>query len=148
MTPAGILTTVLLVLGLQMPQNLPTDTTPLRNTFVTAAETVIDNASAVDLHADNTHFSAQMEQLRSAKANLARMAEDEREREAASAADDLIFAVAACHLQAKDGADTARCQGQVDAARMRAMEALRKHKVNGVWVDGPPASRGGRQGAS
>jgi hypothetical protein len=129
---------LLTLAGQEAPRSLPNSLAPLRNTFVTAAETVIDSASAVDLSGDDAHYAAQMQDLRTAKENLKRMAEDDRERDAASATDDLVFAVQACHLQAKDGAGTDKCQVQVNNARRRAMEALLKHKANGKWVDGPP----------
>ena len=85
-------------------------------------------------------FNAQFQLVKSAKENLKSMADDERERDAASAADDLIFAVSACHLQAKDGAPTDRCETQIANARTRAMDAIRKHKSTGAWVDGPPTA--------
>ena len=141
---AGTISLTILSMFFQPIQStLPTQTGPLRNTFVVAAETVIDNASAVDLKAEQPVFDAQMQQLKAAKDNLSRMADDDREREAASAADDLIFSIAACHIQAKDGASTDRCQAQITQATNRAMEALHKHKSNGAWVDGPPVRTGG-----
>ena len=112
---------------------------PLRNTFVVAAETVIDDANAVDLKADDTHFDGQMQTLKTARENLNRMASEDREHEIVSSADDMIFAISACHIQAKDGGNTAKCQTQVDNARTRTMEVLDKHKSAGAWVDGPPA---------
>lgn len=139
-----ILSAAHLILLLSPQSMLPTATGPLRNTFVTAAETVIDNASGIDIKGDDAHFNPQMQQLRAAKDNLKGMAEDDRERDAAVAADDLIFAVAACHIQAKDGASTDRCQAQIDGARTRAMEALRVHKSNGVWAAGPPSPTSGK----
>ena len=143
MTAYALISAAALALFAAPQSTLPTSTAPLRNTFVVAAETVIDNASAVDIKADDVHFAGQMQQLRSAKDNLKSMADDDRERDAASAADDLIFAVAACHIQAKDGASTDRCQTQIANARTRAMEALRMHKSNGQWVAGPPTPTSG-----
>ena len=145
MMPFALVSLANLALLLAPPQStLPTSTGPLRNTFVVAAETVIDSASGIDIKGDDVHFNAQMQQLKSAKDNLKSMAEDDRERDAAAAMDDLLFAVAACHIQAKDGASTDRCQAQIDSSRIRAMEALRVHKSNGAWVAGPPATTGGK----
>ena len=138
MTTGTLLWVALGVMWAPLQSNLPTEIGKLRNTFVVAAETVIDNASAIDIQASDALFNGQMQQVRSAKDNLKHMAEDEREREAASATDDLIFAVSACHIQAKDGAPTDKCQAQIVQSRTRAMEALRKHKSGGQWVDGPP----------
>ena len=140
MMTAGIVSSVLFALLAPAQSTLPTQTGPMRNTFVVAAETVIDSASALDIKSDDVHFNAQFQLVKTAKENLKSMADDERERDAASATDDLIFAVAACHLQAKDGAPTDRCQTQIENARTRAMDAIRKHKSNGAWVDGPPAA--------
>ena len=117
---------------------LPTHTEPLRNTFTVAAETVIDSASAIDLHADEAPFSAQLQQVKSSRENLTRMVEDDRERDIATATGDMIFAIQACHIQARDGASTTRCEAQIAQARSRAMEALSKHKNGAAWVDGPP----------
>ena len=62
--------------GSQIPQGAHT---PMRNTFVVAAETVIDNASRVDLKADLTVSDAQMKQVDIAKSTLKAMVEDDRE---------------------------------------------------------------------
>ena len=141
MMPVAIVSAAFFALLLPPPQStLPTTLAPLRNTFVVAAETVIDSVSAIDIKGDDVHFNAQMQQVKTAKDNLKSMADDERERDAASAADDLIFAVSACHLQAKDGASTDKCEAQIASARTRAMEALRVHKSNGAWVAGPPVA--------
>ena len=138
----SIVSTALLALAMQdAPRTLPPGMGPLRNTFVVAAETVIDNASAVDLKGDDAHFAAQMNDLKTSKENLLRMAEDDREHDAAEAANDLIFAVASCHIRAKNG-DAGNCVTLVDNARHRAMEALGKHKANGAWVNGPPTGIG------
>lgn len=119
-------------------QTLPTTTGPVRNTFAVAAETVLDNASAVDIAADEAHYNAQFQQLKISKDNLAGMANDDREKDIASEANNLVFLVSACHLQAKDGASTDKCHAQLDRARNRMMEAIAKHKSPGGWVDGPP----------
>jgi len=121
-------------------QTVPTTTGPIRNTFAVAAETVLDNASSIDVTADETHFTAQFQQLKISKDTLAGMANDDREKDIASEANNLVFLVSACHIQAKDGAGTGKCQSQLDRARNRIMEAIAKHKSSGAWVDGPPAT--------
>ena len=121
-------------------QSLPTVSGPIRNTFAVAAETVIDNAAAIDVAADETHFNALFQQLTVSKNNLAGMASDDREKDIASEANNLVFLVSACHIQAKDGASTDKCKSQLDHARNRIMEAISKHKSSGAWADGPPAT--------
>ena len=117
---------------------MPSHNAPLRNTFLVAAETVIDNASRVDLKADLTVSNAQMKQVDSAKATLNNMIEDDGEKEAAAAVNDMVFQISACRLQATNGASTDACKSQFERARLRAMEAIRKHKNGDTWVDGAP----------
>ena len=138
MTTKLLLTSTLFLLFLP-PQTLPTTTGPIRNTFAVAVETVIDNATAIDIAADETHFSAQYQQLKISNDNLATLAYDDREKDIASEARNLVFLVSACHLQAKDGASTGKCQSQLTHASNRIMEAIAKHKSSGAWTDGPPA---------
>ena len=121
------------------PQTLPTSTAPLRNTFVVAAETVIDDASAVDLKAELVVSDAQMRQVDAAKTTLNRMVEDDREKTAAAAVNDMVFQLSACRLQATNGANTDACSAQFERTRKRAMEAIDKHKSGGTWADGAPA---------
>ena len=111
----------------------------MRNTFVVATETVIDSASAVDIKAADAQFNGQMQQLKQARETLARMANDDREKEIAAAANDLVFMVSACHIQAKGGASTSGCEEQFARARARLMEAIGRHKDGANWVDGAPA---------
>jgi hypothetical protein len=111
----------------------------LRESFVVAAESVIDTASAIDLGANTDASDAQRKQLQNDKANLANIAESTLEKEAVGDINDMVFAITACTIQARNNADTTQCRGLFDRARHRAMEALGKHKANGVWVDGPPA---------
>ena len=139
MNTGAVLFSTLWLLFQPAQTTLPTQTAPMRNTFVVAAETVIDNAGDVDIKADDTQFNGQMAQVKTSRDNLDKMADDEREHEVVSATGDLIFAVQACHIQAKDGADTTKCQAQIEGARVRAMEALKMHKSGGNWVAGPPS---------
>jgi hypothetical protein len=117
----------------------PQPQTPLRDAIIVATETVIDDASAVDIKADDAHFAGQMTSLKEAQANLATMAEDDREKDIALAMKDMIFQIASCHIQSTDGAPTTKCEAQVNDARNRAMETIDKHKTGNSWVDGPPA---------
>jgi hypothetical protein len=127
------------LLLVQEARTLPTTHAPLRNTFVVAAETVIDDANKIDLKATDPTSDALIQQLREAKDRLAGMAQDDREKDIANTANDMVFAATACHLQATNGADTTTCQTQFARARSRVMEAINKHKAGGTWVDGPPA---------
>lgn len=132
-------TLVLATTLLLFPQSGPPSHIPLSNTFITASETVIDDADRVEINAPDDRFNAQMRDLRTAKDNLDRMAYEDLEHQVVSADSDLIFALSACHVQSKDGADTHKCEAQVKSARARAMEVLGKHKAGSSWVDGPPA---------
>ena len=113
---------------------------PLSNTFITAAETVLDDASRVDIKAADDRFEAEMRDLKSAKDNLDRMAYEDQEHSIVNAASELTFAISACHIQAKDGADTRKCEAQIDNAMQRAMGVLGRHKQGATWVSGAPAS--------
>lgn len=110
---------------------------PLRQTFVTAAQVVIDDALAVDVKADNDHFAGAMQTLRAASDNLAAMAGDDREKSIADEMKDMIFQISSCHIQAIDGTPTETCEAQVKAAERRAMEVIGRRKEAGAWVSGP-----------
>ncbi|SEG02176.1 hypothetical protein SAMN05421819_1716 [Bryocella elongata] len=122
-----------------VPQtNVPFHRGPLRNSFASAAEDVIDTADTVQIHADDTEFSAQMQQVRTAYDRLKSMAEDQRETDVSQALNDMIFAISACHITARGGDSTQQCEEQVNHARTRSMEAIEKHKTPGGWQDGAP----------
>jgi hypothetical protein len=135
----GALLTAALWLLSPLPQSTPRDSTPPRNSFVVAAESTIDAASAVKLNGDDAQFGSRIQALKTAQANLTGMAEDDNERDIASDINDLVFAISACHIQAKGGASTTPCESQISDARTRAMQAMNKHKTGGAWVDGSPA---------
>ena len=121
------------------PQANPrTDSEPLRASFVVAAESAIDAASAVNLKGEDAEFNPQMQALKSANANLAQMAQSDDERGVVSDLNDLTFAVSACHIVAKGGASTKECEGQINDDRTHAMQDLKQHKNGAAWVDGPP----------
>jgi hypothetical protein len=134
-----LLTSTLWLLFQAAPPTLPTVTGPIRNTFAVAVETVIDNASAVDVKADEIRFNAQFQQLKASKDNLAGMAYDDREKDIAARANDMLFQISACHIQAKDGASTTQCESQIAHAQSSMMEAIGKHKTGRAWTDGPPS---------
>jgi hypothetical protein len=115
-----------------------TPTAPLRQTFVSGAQVVIDDAQAVDVKADNDHFAGPMQQLRQASENLTAMASDDREKDIAAEMKDMIFQISSCHIQAIDGTSTDKCEAQVKAAEQRAMEVIGRHKEGGGWVEGAP----------
>jgi hypothetical protein len=118
--------------------NVPFHRGPLRNSFATAAEDVIDTADAVQIHADDTQIGAQMQQLHTVYDRLKSMADDERETEVAQSLNDLVFAVSACHITARGGDSTEQCEAQVNRARTRSMVAIEKHKTPNGWQDGAP----------
>ena len=135
----GVLLVSTLLFAQPLQSTLPTQTGPLRNTFVVAAETVIDDAGKIDLKASDTVSDSLIQQLRTAQSTLVSMAQDDREKDVASISSDMVFAATACHLQATNGADTTNCQAQFARARTRVMEAIHKHKSGDTWQDGPPA---------
>jgi hypothetical protein len=112
---------------------------PLRNTFIVAAESVIDDADSLEIKAPDAQFDAQMQQLKAAQANLDHMVAEDGERDVVDATKNLVFAISACHIQTKSGAGTASCESIVSRARTGAMQAIDKHKSAGTWLDGPPA---------
>ena len=138
MTP---ISAVLVIAGfaLAAPQaNTPFPHGPLRNSFASAAESVIDTADAVEIQAPEVRYAPEMQQLHATYDRLKSLAEDDRETNVARALNDLLFAISACHLQATGGGPTDKCEAQVQRARIRSMEAMDKHRTAGGWVDGPP----------
>ena len=120
-------------------QSLPVPSGPLRNTFVVATETVVDNAGTIDLRANETAYNGQLHQLKVSRDTLEALAEDTREKDIADSANNLIFLVTACRIQAKTGTPTEHCNTQLSNARTRIMSAINRHKTGNAWVDGPPA---------
>ena len=112
---------------------------PPRQTFVAAAQVVLDNAAATDVKADRDHFAGQMQQLRQSNDNLTAMAADDGEKSIATSMKDIIFQISSCHIQAIDGTSTGKCEAQIKSAEKQAMTVLNRHKDNGSWVEGPPA---------
>jgi hypothetical protein len=141
MTIAPLLSTVLWILA-PAPQTVPSNAPP-SNTFITAAESVIDNAAAVDVHAADETYDAQLQQLKTAQDNLNRMASTDRDRDITTAVSDLVFAISTCHIQLKNAAPDSvspnPCESRITAARTSAMQSINQHKENGSWVAGPPA---------
>lgn len=112
---------------------------PPRETFVSAAEVVLDNAAAIDVKADNDHFNGAMQQLRQSNDNLNSMAADDGEKSIAETMKDIIFQISSCHIQAIDGTPTDKCEAQIKTAERQAMTTLKRHKEGSSWVEGPPA---------
>jgi len=141
MNSAVLVTATLFLLAAPAQQGPPpvSKVPPPRQTFVAAAQVVLDNADAVDLKAGNDHFAAQMQQLRQSNDNLTNMAADEGETNIAATMKDIIFQISSCHIQAIDGTSIDKCQAQIKAAEKQAMTVLNRHKDNGSWVEGPPA---------
>jgi hypothetical protein len=118
---------------------MPTHNPVLRNTFAVAAETVIDDADATVIKAPDAQFDPQMQQLKAAQANLKQMVAEQGEQEVVDETSNLIYTIAACHIQAKTAPDTSKCELTVSHARSSAMGALHKHKASGSWVEGDPS---------
>lgn len=112
---------------------------PPRQTFISAAQVVLDNAAAVSVKAGSDQFSGAMQQLRQSSDNLNAMADDEGEKNIAATMKDIIFQISSCHIQAIDGTATDKCEAQISAAEKQAMVTLNRHKEGGSWVEGPPA---------
>ena len=112
---------------------------PPRQTFVAAAQVVLDNASAVDLKGDTDHFTTQMQQLKQSSDNLNSMAADDGEQNIAASMKDILFQISSCHIQAIDGTSIDKCAAQIKTAEKQAMIAINRHKDGASWVDGPPA---------
>lgn len=110
---------------------------PVSNTFATAAQTVLDTAAAVDLHASSATFQAQFQNLMAQRENLQKLSSNDREQTIVDAVKEIGLTLQACHIQAIDGADLTRCQATLDRDRERAMDVLGSHKVNGAWTAGP-----------
>lgn len=112
---------------------------PPRETFISAAEVVLDNADAVDVKADNAHFNGAMQQLRQSNDNLTSMAADDGEKSIAETMKDIIFQISSCHIQAIDNVSTDKCETQIKSAERQAMTTLKRHKEGSSWMQGPPA---------
>jgi hypothetical protein len=141
MNSGALVAAALLVLAAPVQQG-PPPLSPVpapRETFISAAEVVLDNAAAVDVKADNDHFNGAMQQLRQSNDNLNSMAADEGETNIAVTMKDIIFQISSCHIQAIDGTPIDNCEAQIKSAERRAMAALKRHKEGSSWIDGPPA---------
>ena len=112
---------------------------PPRQTFVAAAQVVLDNAAAVNIKADRDHFDGPMQQLKQSNENLNAMAADEGEKNIAATMKDIIFQISSCHIQAIDGTPTDKCEAQIKTAEKQAMASINRHKDGSSWAEGPPA---------
>lgn len=141
MNSAALVTATLFLLAAPAQQGPPpvNKVPPPRQTFVAAAQVVLDNADAVNLKASNDDFAGQMKQLKQSSDNLNNMAADEGEQNIAASMKDIMFQISSCHIQAIDNTPIDKCQAQIKAAEKQAMTVLNRHKDNGSWVEGPPA---------
>ena len=139
MNPAAPITAALFILAAQYGPPPVSKIPPPRQTFVAAAQAVLDNAAAVDLKGDADHFTTQMQQLKQSSDNLKSMAADDGEEDIATSMKDIMFQISSCHIQAIDGTPTDKCEAQIKTAERQAMTVLNRHKDNGSWVEGPPA---------
>jgi hypothetical protein len=141
MNSGALVATAIFVLAAPAQQAPPSvnPVPPPRQTFVSAAQVVLDNAAAVDVKADNDRFSGAMQQLKQSSDNLNNMAADDGEKSIAATMKDIIFQISSCHIQSIDGTPTDKCEAQIKSAENQAMTTLRRHKEGGSWVDGPPA---------
>ena len=141
MSPAAFITAALFILAAPQQYGPPSanPVPPPRQTFISAAQVVLDNAAAVDVKADRDHFTGSMQQLKQSNDNLTAMAADEGEKSIAATMKDIIFQISSCHIQAIDNTPTDKCEAQIKTAEKQAMTVLNRHKDNGSWVEGPPA---------
>src|SRR5579864_3487609 len=141
MNPAAFATAALFILAAPLQYGPPpvSKVPPPRQTFVSAAQVVLDNAAAVDIKGDRDHFTSQMQQLKQSNDNLTNMAADEGEENIATTMKDIVFQISSCHIQAIDNTPTDKCYAQIKTAEKQAMTAMNRHKDGNSWVEGPPA---------
>jgi hypothetical protein len=139
MNPAILLAATLLLTPAPAQIGAPIPHAPLRNTFLVSAETVIDNATAIDPTAPDTQFDPQMHQLKQSRDTLKDMASEDGEQEIVTESSNIIFAISACHIQARAASKTDTCKAQIAASITAMMRLLNHHKSAGVWIAGPPA---------
>ena len=141
MNSAALITAALFILAAPQQFGPPSanPVPPPRQTFISAAQVVLDNAAAVDVKADRDHFNASLQQLKQSNDNLATMAADEGEKNIATSMKDIIFQISSCHIQAIDDTPTDKCEAQIKTAEKQAMTTLNRHKDGSSWVEGPPA---------
>jgi hypothetical protein len=115
----------------------PPQSGPIRATFLTATETVLDAASAIDPSEPDAQFAAQLARFKELQQTLHEMAFDEREQDIVAEAGNIPFTLTSCHLQAQgDISRLPACKGQVDRSLRSVMRMLNMHKSNGAWVAG------------
>jgi hypothetical protein len=139
MNSGALLAAALLVIA--APQGPPSanPVPPPRQTFISAAQVVLDNAAAIDVKSDNDHFNVAMQQLKHSNENLNAMAADDGEKDIAATMKDIIFQISSCHIQSIDGTPTDKCEAQIKSAEKQAMTTLNRHKEGSSWAEGPPA---------
>src|SRR5580658_9964230 len=105
MNPVALVAATLILLTAPAQQGPPSanHVNPQRQTFISAAQVVLDNAAAVDIKGDRAHYTGQMQQLTQSSDNLNSMAADEGEKNIATTMKDIIFQISSCHIQAIDG---------------------------------------------
>lgn len=130
---------VAVALSAAVPQRAgPPLRTPLRNAFVTATESVLDQAEGLDLNADAAAFGPGLANLKTAEQNLEAMASDDEELAVITQLKSLMFTLSSCRIQAIDGADISHCLLSMRRASKQTMLLIHKHKDNGGWADGDP----------
>ncbi|MDE1156322.1 MAG: hypothetical protein PW735_11425 [Acidobacteriaceae bacterium] len=134
---------LLLLLNLLSPQfnthTAPPSGEPIRNAFATASESLLDQAAIVDFTATPAAIDSQIQTLNTADKNLQEMVDNDQEKTLLEALESLLFTLRSCRIQALDGSDLSACQKRIDKEQRYALSILKKHKENGIWVDGPPA---------
>jgi hypothetical protein len=130
----------LLAAAFPLPQQAPPQQTgPLRTTFVTAAETVIDAVLATDPAASDRKFTAELAILNQLQQTLKGMTFDEREDDIASESANITFALTSCHLQVRSDINRLpTCKVQVDQSIQAVLLLLDVHKSGSAWSAGPP----------
>jgi hypothetical protein len=128
----------LLLAATLLQQAGPPSRTPLRNTFVVATESVLDQAASLDLNADAAIFDPGMATLKTAEQNLQALIADDQEQAVADQLKSMMFTLSSCRIQAIDGADISKCLLQLGNRRTTILRSIHKHKESGVWTDGDP----------
>lgn len=113
--------------------------TPVSKEFLLAAETVVDDADAVDETASNSIYSSQMQEARSAYGALGRLATTDVERQIVAESGQLLFVTDTCHIEAQNlSSHFSQCLADGMSHRTTIMVLLSRHKIKGSWLDGPP----------
>lgn len=135
---AATLAILFLTAGASAQRSGPPVKLAWRNTFLVATESVLDQATSLDLNTEAAAFDPGFATLKTAQRNLEDMASDEQEQNVVSELKNMVFRLSSCRIQAIDGTDISGCLLKLAADRKDVMLAIHRHKENGAWTDGDP----------